>query len=267
MEELGVTVEDLETKPTDVESKNKALKELRGTREALYEEVERFWKTFEVGDDEQNTFEEKLETAGRLKQAGLTLLKEEVSPLWDKESEKLMEELGVTVEDLELKPTDAESKNKAVKDLEEKKEQESSRLEKEVKRLLKTLEVREGKQKVFDEKVEAAGKLKQDGLTLVKEQRDKMAVEMREKAEMKAFLSSTTLKCLKGHELKKESSGSGWYCDCCLKYDSFGEMMVYMSCEICWCKECTWESTSSLKEEKGGHREWEGRVRGVRGTG
>ena len=35
--------------------------------------------------------------------------------LWEMESKKLMEELGVTVEDFDPKPTDAESKNKAIK--------------------------------------------------------------------------------------------------------------------------------------------------------
>jgi len=63
---------------------------------------------------------EKLEATGKLKQAGLTLLKEEVDRLWEAESEELMEELGVTVEDLEPKPTDAKSKNTVVKDLKKK---------------------------------------------------------------------------------------------------------------------------------------------------
>ena len=69
-------------------------------------------------------FKEKLEAAGKLKQAGLTLLKEECDKLWEMESEKLMEELGVTVEDLDPKPTDAESKNTALKDLKEERELE-----------------------------------------------------------------------------------------------------------------------------------------------
>ena len=38
-----------------------------------------------------------------------------VDRLWEMESKKLMEELGVTVEDFDPKPTDAESKNKAIK--------------------------------------------------------------------------------------------------------------------------------------------------------
>ena len=121
MEELGVAVEELEPKPTDAESKNKALKDLEEKREeeiaSLEKEVERLWKMLEVGKDGKKAFKEKLEAAGKIKQAGQAMLKEEAGPLWDKESEELMEELGVTVEELDPKPTDAESKNKAAKKL------------------------------------------------------------------------------------------------------------------------------------------------------
>ena len=75
-------------------------------------------------EDDQKAFKEKVEAAGKLKQAGLTLLKEEVDRLWEMESEKLMEELGVTVGDLDPKPTDAQSKNKALKDLKKKRAKE-----------------------------------------------------------------------------------------------------------------------------------------------
>ena len=68
-----------------------------------------------------------VEAAGKLKQAGLTLLKEKADMLWEMESEKLMEELGVTVEDLDQKPTDAQSKNTALKDLKKKRQGESLR--------------------------------------------------------------------------------------------------------------------------------------------
>ena len=86
----------------------------------LEEEVECLWKTLEVGEDNEKAFKEKVEATGKLRQAGMTQLKEEIDRLWKMESEKLMEELGVTVEELEQKPTDIESKNKAVKDLHQK---------------------------------------------------------------------------------------------------------------------------------------------------
>ena len=145
---------------------------LEGPR--LEKEIEGLWKTLEVGEDYQKMFKEKLEATGKLKQAGLTLLKEEADRLWEMESNKLMEELGITVEDLEPKPTDTESKNTAIKDLEKKREEESSRLEKEIEGLWKTLEVGEDYQKMFKEKLEATGKLKQAGLTLLKEEADRL---------------------------------------------------------------------------------------------
>ena len=121
MEELVVTMEDLDPKPADAESKKTGLKDLKEKREQegarLEEEVERLWKMFEVGKDDQKAFKEKVEAAGKLKQAWLTLLKDEADKLWEMESEKLMEELGVTVEDLETKPTDSESKNMMLRDL------------------------------------------------------------------------------------------------------------------------------------------------------
>ena len=113
LKELGATEEDLAPKPTDAKSKNKALKDLKKNREEessrLEKEVGGLWKTLEVSEDNQKAFKEKVEATGRLKQAGLTLLKEEADRLWEMESEKLMEELGLTVEELnvaevEIKP-------------------------------------------------------------------------------------------------------------------------------------------------------------------
>ena len=140
----------------------------------LLPSTEGLWKTLEVSEDDQKTFKEKLEAASKLKQAGLTLLKEERDRLWEMESDTLMEELGVAVENLNPKPSDAESKNRALKDLKKKREEESSRLEKEIEGSWKTLEVGEDNQKAFKEKVEVTGKLKQAGLTLLKEEADRL---------------------------------------------------------------------------------------------
>ena len=89
----------------------------------LEKEVEGLWKTLEISEDDQKAFKEKVEAAGKLKQAGLTLLNEELDRLWEMESETLMEEFGLTVEDLDPKLTDTESKNKALKDLKKKREE------------------------------------------------------------------------------------------------------------------------------------------------
>ena len=139
----------------------------------------------------------------------------------------------------------------ALKDLKKKREKELRCLEEEYDRLCKALETSKDNIKAFQEKLEAAGKLKQERITLLKEQRDNMAAEMREKAtEIKALLSSTPLKCLKGHELEAEDTTEEWYCDCCLKNDSFGEMMTCMTCNWGLCKECTGESTALKDGEK-----------------
>eukprot|EP00518_Triparma_eleuthera_P006697 CAMPEP_0182486808 /NCGR_PEP_ID=MMETSP1319-20130603/47583_1 /TAXON_ID=172717 /ORGANISM="Bolidomonas pacifica, Strain RCC208" /LENGTH=179 /DNA_ID=CAMNT_0024688913 /DNA_START=362 /DNA_END=902 /DNA_ORIENTATION=+ len=143
MEELGVTVEDLDPKPTDAESKNTAVKDLKK-------------KSTRVRKQPATSFLIAFDAQGKAK------------------ARKLMEELGVTVEDLDPKPTDAESKNTAVKDLKKKREEESSRLEKEVKGLWKTLQVSKDDQKAFKEKVEAAGKLKQAGLLLLKVEQERL---------------------------------------------------------------------------------------------
>ena len=228
VEELGVTVEDLEPKPTDAESKNKALKDLKKKREEessrLEKGVEGLWKTLETSEEDQKAFKEKVEIAGKLKQAGLTLLKEEADRLWEIESEKLMEELGVTLEELnatevEIKPqkglrctaqrdgegefmpgvitslyyervyvcfdsdsqlyypikktsvkfefaSTAQEKMLKLKALKESREH----LYEEVEGLWKSLEVAEDDQKAFNEKLEAAGKLKEAGQAMLKEE-------------------------------------------------------------------------------------------------
>ena len=111
------------------QEKKLKLKELKQPKEKessrLEEEVQSLWKMFEVSDDNIKSFKEKVEAASKLKQARLSLLKEERDRLWDMESEKLMEELGVTVEDLDPKPTDAESTNNALKDLKKQRKEES----------------------------------------------------------------------------------------------------------------------------------------------
>ena len=121
LKELGATEEDLDLKTTDAESKNKALEDMKKKREEessrLEKEVEGMWKTLESSKEDQKAFKEKVETTGKLKQAGLTLLKEEADRLWEMESDKLMEELGIMVEDLDQKPTDAESKNRMLWEL------------------------------------------------------------------------------------------------------------------------------------------------------
>ena len=75
----------------------------------LREVVSGLWKTLEVSKDDCIAVSEKVHAAGKLTQAGVTLLKEEVDRLRDIEREKLMEELGVTAEELdaaaiEMKP-------------------------------------------------------------------------------------------------------------------------------------------------------------------
>ena len=71
--------------------------------------VSGLWKTLEVSKDDCIAVSEKVHAAGKLTQAGVTLLKEEVDRLRDMEREKLMEELGVTAEEvdaaaIEMKP-------------------------------------------------------------------------------------------------------------------------------------------------------------------
>ena len=166
---------------SEAQEKMLKVKALKGDREELYEELGRLWEMFEVGEDDQKAFKEKVEAAGKLKQAGLTLLKEMAGPLWDKESDKLMEELGVTVDDLEPKPTDTESKNKALRDLKKKREKESTKLNNEISTMWKIFGVGKDGQKAFKETLEATGELKIPGLTMLKGKRDELRGQNREK--------------------------------------------------------------------------------------
>ena len=81
MEELGVKVEELEPKPTDTESKNKALNALKEQRESSYIELTCLWELGAISEDVKKAFEEKLEAAGKLKPAGQALLKAEKAKL------------------------------------------------------------------------------------------------------------------------------------------------------------------------------------------
>ena len=147
----------------------------------LEKEVDRLWKGFEVSEDDQKALKEKVEATGKLKQAGLTLLKETAGPLWELESGKLMEELDVTVEDLEPKPTDAESKNKAVKDLKKKREEEIAKLHQEMSIMWEIFGVGEEDKKAFKETLEATGELKTPGFAMLKGKRDELRGQKREK--------------------------------------------------------------------------------------
>ena len=74
---------------------------------------------------------------------------EQINRKFDFESNHILKELGATEDDLNPKPTDAESKNKVVKDLKEKIYEESPRLVEEIEGLWKRLEVSEDDQKTF----------------------------------------------------------------------------------------------------------------------
>ena len=116
---LGVTVDDLEPKPTDAKSKNEALKKLRRNREQLFSDISELWENLDVSEDDQRVLEGKLEAAGKLKEAGIALQVEERERLLKLENTKLLEEFDVTVEDLKLAPdenlSDAQIKNAALR--------------------------------------------------------------------------------------------------------------------------------------------------------
>ena len=178
MKDLGVTEDDLDSKASDTRIKNKMLKELIEKREkegaTINEDIAGLWSSLKIVKDDQKAFNQKLEAAGLRKQASLEMMKVERDRLWDLESDKLMEELGATVEDLEPKPTDAESKNKALKALKKKREEESAKLDEEVDGLWQCLSVDEDAKKAFKEKLDAAGKLKKVGLSTLREERSRL---------------------------------------------------------------------------------------------
>ena len=126
MDLLGVTVDDLQPKPTDAKSTNEALKEMKKNKEAstkLTGEITELRENMDVSEDDRKVFEGKLEDAGKLKEAGIALQVEERERLLKLENTKLLEELDVTVEDLKLAPdenlSDAQIKNAALREMKE----------------------------------------------------------------------------------------------------------------------------------------------------
>ncbi|GMH72857.1 hypothetical protein TrST_g12055 [Triparma strigata] len=136
IEQLGVSLEDLDPKHADAKSKNEALKQLMKQREeessGLGKEINFLWEYLKKSEDERKALNKKVEVAGKIKQAGVSLLTEERDRLADLASEKLLEELTIKVDDLDPKPKDVVSKYKALKELKKKREEESSGLEKEI---------------------------------------------------------------------------------------------------------------------------------------
>lgn len=136
--------------------------------------IHRLWKMFDVSDKIQDALNDNVEAAGKLKEAGLALLKGEADKLWDKESSELMKDLDATKEDLELEPTDAEGTNKALKALVATIKKDASKLQKEVEGLWNRFRVSEDAQLRFMAKLEEDRKANPLTMTMLKVEADRL---------------------------------------------------------------------------------------------
>ncbi|GMH93323.1 hypothetical protein TrVE_jg10779 [Triparma verrucosa] len=125
MDLLGVTVDDLQPKPTDAKSTNESSEgiEKKQARTKLTGKITELWENMDVSEDDRKVFEGKLEDAGKLKEAGIALQIEERERLLKLENTTLLEEVDVTDEDLKLAPdenlSDTQIKNAALRKMKE----------------------------------------------------------------------------------------------------------------------------------------------------
>ena len=118
------------------------------------------------------------------------------------ENKEIIEELGVTSDDLDPTPVDAKSKNEALKVLKKTRVEESGKLIAEIQRLRGVLNISDDDASEFERQLEEnGGKLK--GFAMLKSEKEKLA-ELIERG----------VKCANGH-IMKDNAPKGNYCDIC----------------------------------------------------
>jgi len=175
---LKAAITRLEEKQAENENKREESEKKRvETEKTRAEDVKRLEIKLEESEKKREAESKQFARMLKLICANWQLEEKELERQLVAESNQLQRELGVTSDDLAPRPKNNKQKVERLKALKKKRLEESSRLEKEVEGLWKTLNVGEDDQKAFKEKVEAAGKLKQAGLALLKEEFDHLRRE------------------------------------------------------------------------------------------